>query len=196
MKNIVLVAIILALSVGMLVAQPVFGARLGLNMANISQKDIEKNTSKMGLNIGGMMQYPIAENIVFQPELLYTMKGANFDYNANPYWSFGYIEIPMLVKYNVNMPSMKIQPYLGPSLAMLMSAKSGNDDTDTDVKDDMEGMEFGLNLGADVIFMKSYMAGLRYDMGLSNIMKDAPTDYEVYNRTIMVNVGYIFGQKD
>lgn len=196
MKNIVLVAIILALSVGMLVAQPVFGARLGLNMANISGDNVDDNNSRMGLNIGAMMQYPIAENIVFQPELLYTMKGVNYDAPTDPFWSASYIEIPMLVKYNVNMPTMKIQPYLGPAIGLLMSAKYGNEDDDTDVKDDMEGMEFGLNLGADVIFMKSFMAGLRYNMGLTNIVKDAEDDDTVKNNVIMVNLGYIFGQND
>ncbi len=196
MKNIVLVAIILTLSVGMLVAQPVFGARLGLNMANISGENVDNNTMKLGLNAGAMMQYPIAENILFQPELLYTMKGANYDLPTDPFWSASYIEIPMLVKYNVAMPTMKIQPYLGPSLGMLMSAKYGNEDSDTDVKDDMESMEFGLNLGADVIFMKSFMAGLRYNMGLTNIVKDAEDDDTVKNTGIMVNLGYIFGQND
>lgn len=196
MKNIVLVAIILTLSVGMLVAQPVFGARLGLNMANISGENVDNNNMKLGLNAGAMMQYPIAENILFQPELLYTMKGVNVDAANDPYWSLSYIEIPMLVKYNVNMPTMKIQPFLGPNLGMLMSAKYGWDDDDMDIKDDMESIELGLNLGADVIFMKSFMAGLRYNMGLTNIVKDAEDDDTVKNTAIMLNFGYIFGQND
>ena len=196
MKNIVLVAIILALSVGMLVAQPVFGARLGMNMANVSQKNIKNNETRLGLNAGAMIQYSIAENVIFQPEILYSMKGMNIDLPTNPYKSANYVEIPMLVKYSVNLPNMKIQPYIGPAIGMLLSAKSGNDNFDNDFKDDMESFEYGLNLGADVVFMKSFMVGMRYDMGLSNVWKDAPDDYEVYNRVIMVNIGYLFGQNN
>jgi hypothetical protein len=199
MKNIILTVLVLALCVGALMAQPVFGARLGMNLANVSYKDIEDNNSKIGLHLGAMMQYPVNQNIIIQPELLYSMKGVSWDLSSGSNdWSFSYIEIPILAKYNYAMDAIKIQPYIGPSIGILLSAKNnwefGGASGDTDMKDDLNTIDLGLDIGADVVFMQNFIAGLSYNMGLTNIAKDQPSGSDpVYNRVFMVNLGYLFG---
>ena len=200
MKNIILVVLVLSFCVGALFAQPVYGGRLGLNMGNITANNIQDNGARMGLHIGGMMQYPIAENILIQPELLYSMKGVKFDYpgGSESTLAMDYLEIPVMVKYDYVMPTVRIQPYLGPSFGILLSAKDkwegGGSSGTTDFKDDTNALDVGLNIGADVVFMKNFMAGLRYNMGLANVQKDpANDDDKYYTRTFMINFGYLIG---
>jgi hypothetical protein len=127
------------------------------------------------------------------------MKGVSWDITGgSDDWSFNYIEIPILAKYNLAMETVKIQPYLGPTIGILLSAKSkweySGVSGDTDMKDDLNTIDLGLNIGADVVFMQNFVAGLSYNMGLTNIAKDQPSGADpVYNRAFMVNLGYIFG---
>ncbi len=200
MKNIILVVLVLSFCVGALFAQPVYGGRLGLNMGNITANNIQDNGARMGLHIGGMMQYPIAENILIQPELLYSMKGVKWDSSGGfeSTWAMDYLEIPVMVKYDYVMPTVRIQPYLGPSFGILLSAKDkwegGGSSGTTDFKDHTNALDVGLNIGADVVFMKNFMAGLRYNMGLANVQKDpANDDAKYYTRTFMINFGYLIG---
>lgn len=203
MKQIILLIVMLSLSVGMLFAQPVFGVRAGLNIASLTgEDDMDDYGSKLGFHVGAMMQYPMGGNFILQPELLYTMKGGTFDLEFlgknEITGTANYLEMPLLVKYNVEMPSIKIQPYIGASIAYLLVAEIENKKTvlgvttttTDDVKDDMEALEAGLNLGADVIVMQNFMVGLRYNMGLTEIVKK---DTKFKNNVIMVNLGYLFG---
>lgn len=213
MKHMLLVAVILTFCVG-ISAQTVFGVRAGLNFANWAGEYIEDNSAKTCFHLGGMMQYPLSPILILQPELLYTGKGfkiSDDDYDEyQGEWEFSYkanlsyLEVPVLIKYNANLQGFKLQPYLGPSLALLVGAKEkysyesdedGDYDYTNDFKDEMNSLELGLNLGVDAILRENIMVGLRYNYGLSNIFEDADDDDEyVYNRGFMLNLGYLFGR--
>lgn len=213
MKNIVLVALILVLGAGFLSAQTMYGARLGVNFANWGADDIEDNEAKIGFHLGGMMQRQMNENVIFQPELLYTMKGVKFSYEDEYYYdgyyyeyevnqtvSMNYIEVPMLFKYNMQMSNFMLQPYIGPSVGLLMSAKiktevdmEGEEESETtDIKDDCTSLELGAHLGVDAVLNEKYVFGLRYNYGLSNIWDGEGDD--VFNRGFMITAGMLFQQ--
>lgn len=196
MKHITLILIVLILSLGTLVAQADFGVTLGLNMANMSQKNITRNEARTGFNAGAIVQYRVGENSIFQPELLYTTKGVNFDLPLDPFTSLGYVQVPLLFKYNINTPLFNIQPFVGPEVSYLVSAKAGNKNVSADRIDNYNKIEYGLDMGVDLVFLKSFVIGARYDLGLANIIKNPPKNREAYNRTIMVNLSYIIGQTD
>lgn len=203
MKKIIILVAMLSFCLGLLFAQPVFGIRAGLNVASLTgEDDMDDYGSKLGFHVGAMMQYPMSGNFILQPELLYTMKGGTFELEFlgknEITGTVNYIEMPLLVKYNVEMPTIKIQPYIGASIGYLLIAEIENKKTvlgvttttTDDVIDDMETLEAGLNLGADVIVMQNFMLGLRYNMGLTEIVKK---DTKFKNNVIMVNLGFLFG---
>ena len=203
MKKIIILVAMLSLCLGLLFAQPVFGLRAGLNIASLTgEDDMDNYGSKLGFHAGAMMQYPVGGNVILQPELLYTMKGGTFELEFvgknEITGTANYIEMPLLVKYNVEMPSIKIQPYIGASIGYLLVAEIENKNTllgvtttsTKNVIDDMEALEAGLNFGADVIVMQNMMVGLRYNMGLTEIVKK---DTKFKNNVIMVNLGFLFG---
>ncbi|MCB5265747.1 MAG: PorT family protein [Candidatus Cloacimonetes bacterium] len=178
--------------------------RGGLNIASFTGEDnMDDFDSKLGFHAGLMMQSPLGNNFIIQPEVLYTMKGATSEFKLlgvqnELTGTANYIEIPMLIKYNIELSSVQIQPYFGPSIGVLLVGEITNkktigriSSTDTvSFKDDMNALEAGLNFGADAVLMQNLMVGLRFNLGLTEIAKK---DSKYKNNVFMVNLGYLFG---
>src|SRR5690606_14285136 len=69
-----------------------FGAKAGLNLANMSG-DVEDNSIKLGLHIGGMAEIKISETFAVQPELLYSAQGAKF---SDGTLALNYLVLPVM----------------------------------------------------------------------------------------------------
>lgn len=196
MKRISLILILLSLMLGSLFAQADMGITLGLNRANISPKDTYRNKDRTGFRAGAFVQYKSGESFIVQPEILFTQKGYEPGLFADPFLSLSYVQIPVNFKYNLGVSELSIQPYIGPNISYLVAAKKGYKKTDWDVLDDLQRLEYGLDFGVDVVLLKHFMAGLRYDMGLSKIYKEAPLVKDTYNRTFMLNLSFILGSSN
>jgi opacity protein-like surface antigen len=209
MKKVILSAIAV-LAFGLTNAQETkFGAKLGLNVATLSSKDSDGIKSKIGLNIGGFAEIKISETFAFQPELLFSMQGAKsstsnsgsgFSSTSESTGSLNYINIPLMAKYFV-IPKLSIEA--GPQIGFLLSAKTeftssttfgGTTQTSSDSKDTKEfykTVDFGLNFGASYDITENIFAGVRYNLGLSDIIKDN-TGNSVKNSVFSLNAGYKF----
>lgn len=210
MKYTILALLVIMMTFGLVHAQSVFGIKGGMNISRITGSDaVSSSDSHLGAHLGLLMKYNVMEALVFQPELLYTQKGYNYKYsmndiNYNISNSFDYIEIPLLMKLNVAVGDIRVQPFLGPSVSYLISAKSkeklSNDDTsithDNDVADQLNKLAFGFAVGAEFVFQRRFIFGGRYNFGLSNIYKDdlAQQGPDVQNGVFMLNLGYLFNE--
>lgn len=101
-----------------------------------------------------------------------------------------------MIKYYV---ADKFNLEAGPQIGFLTSAKTstkldGYSQTfDEDAKKYFESVDFGLNFGAGYDFTKNVSAGVRYNLGLSNILKTEPGDNsESQNSVFSLSVGYKF----
>ncbi|MDD3535472.1 MAG: outer membrane beta-barrel protein [Candidatus Cloacimonetes bacterium] len=117
MKRISLILVLLSLFAGALFAQADMGITLGLNMANVSQKDITKNESRTGFNAGAFVQYKSGDNFIVEPQILFTKKGFNVDLPTDPFTSLSYVQIPIHLKYDLGVSVLKIQPFIGPNIS-------------------------------------------------------------------------------
>ena len=79
----------------------------------------------------------------------------------------------------------------GPQIGFLMSAKAKADSESIDVKDAFESTDFGINVGAGYDVTENINLGLRYTIGVSNILKDSG-DFKAGNSNIAFAVGYKF----
>ncbi|RZJ50008.1 MAG: PorT family protein, partial [Flavobacterium sp.] len=97
-----------------------------------------------------------------------------------------YLNVPIMAKYYV---IEKLSLEAGPQIGFLLSAKNQVDD----LKDSFKSVDFGLNLGASYDITEHFFAGVRYNIGLSNIA-DVPdeSDYKTNNSVVSVSVGYKF----
>jgi opacity protein-like surface antigen len=171
-----------------------FGIKGGINMANLAGDDIDDNEMKMAFGGGIWMNYAFNEAFSLQPELLYMLKGADWD-NGDYTIKLSYIDLNILAKYSIPMEG-NFAPYLfaGPSLGMNISAKEEYKGESEDL-DDVKSMDIGAMLGVGFDYMLESGGCIsfdaRYAMGLTTI-DDSDSEDDVKTTGIMVMVGYGF----
>jgi len=174
------------------------GVKGGLNLANLGGSDVENTDNKTGFSFGVFAALQLANLIYFQPEILYTMKGAKqkFDFGGETIdvsIKLNYIEIPLLIRLNVPVQGASFAPNLfaGPAIAFNLSAKvkaeGGGESSEVDIKDDTKSTDFGLIVGVGSAF-GPLVLDIRYILGLSSI-DDSAEKADVKNRVISFNAG-------
>ena len=143
--------------------------------------------------------------VFIQPEILYTTKGAELEYNSDiasgtSKFKLGYVEVPLLVRFNL---TENFNIHVGGYASYLVNAKVTNDteggdglDFDEDLDaDDFERFDAGLSAGIGVDF-NPVSVGLRYNYGLTTIGKErefAGTSYtfpDAKNSNLSLYVSY------
>jgi hypothetical protein len=101
--------VILSIAVNPLFAQSLeYGVKAGLNFATFGGEDAGDWGTRTGFSFGGFLAYPVADIFFIQPELLYTMKGAEVRYDFG-LTSFDDSEEKYNVKNNVLMLMISLQ---------------------------------------------------------------------------------------
>ncbi len=157
-----------------------FGAKGGVNFTNLYTKDVDDNNMLTGFHLGLVAEMPINELLSFQPEFLYSRKGAELKYDnffaeGSAKFRLDYIEVPLLLRMNL-IPNLSIQA--GPYVAYMISADIKNDSsndafdslTDLDTND-FNKFDYGLSGGVE-FDLNSIGIGARYNYGLANIGKE------------------------
>lgn len=207
MKKIILSAIAI-FTVGFANAQKAeFGVKGGLNISNFSGDTEGMNLKSIaGFNLGAFAAIDLSEKITIQPEILYSTLGAkavnvsafygDMLFTGDVKFNLSYINVPVMIKYYV---ADKFNLEAGPQIGFLTSAKTstkldGSSQTvDEDIKDSFESVDFGLNFGAGYDLTKNVSAGIRYNLGLSNIFKtENGDDSKTQNSVFSLSVGYKF----
>ncbi|CAC9976786.1 PorT family protein [Flavobacterium sp. WLB] len=157
-----------------------FGVKGGFNMSNlISDGDNEPTDENVlyGFNAGVYATLPISDFVAIQPEILFTTKGSEFEYNnafasGNAKFKLNYIEVPLLVRVNI---TKNFNVHAGGYASYLVSSKvtgNGDFDFDEDVDtDDLNKFDAGIAAGVGVDF-NPISIGLRYNYGLTTVGKE------------------------
>jgi len=192
MKKLFLLSIIAVFAIGSVNAQEVkFGAKAGLNLASISGDDTDDLDSRTAFHLGVVAEIVISDVFSVQPELLYSAQGATesfegIDLDIN----LDYISLPIMAKYYV---SEGFSLEAGPQVGFLMSAKAKAEGEEEDLKDFVNGIDFGLNLGLGYKMESGLNFAARYNLGLSNINDEEDSDdFKWNNNVIQLSVGYMF----
>lgn len=176
-----------------------FGFTLGANSATYSGKDIGDVSRRTGLLAGVLAVLPFSPTIAFEPEIAYSMKGANASETSQSSGfsgslTMGYLQIPALFRFELAAATVGPKPfiYAGPALAFKTSCTlevHGPGISDSSSCDDSEGnlnsTDFSLIGGAGVAFnMRGKTVGLaaRYDYSLSKVSKVA----DLKNRVLSI----------
>lgn len=205
MKKNILFAIAL-FTVGFINAQKVeFGLKGGMNSSTFSgDTDGIDFKSKVGFNIGAFTSIKLAEKIILQPELLFSIQGTkavnvseivdDIVYQGDVKFNLTYINVPIMLKYNV---AEKFNLEVGPQIGFLTSAKTStkidgySQATEQDIKDFFESVDFGLNFGLGYDFSNKVSGGIRYNLGLSNIFKTESEDNsKTQNSVFSLSIAY------
>ncbi len=161
-----------------------FGVKAGINFSNFGG-DIENTDGKIGALVGGFAEIKLSDKFAVQPELMFSMMGAKSD---DVTLNLNYIAIPVMAKF---FATEQFSIEAGPQVGFLMSAKAKADGETEDIKDSFNSTDFGMNLGLGYDFTENIGVGLRYNLGLSNILKDSG-DFKGSNNAFSLAVAYKF----
>ena len=178
-----------------------FGAKAGLNLANLSTDYSgegswdDDNKMKVGFHVGGFVEIKFSEKFALQPELLFSTQGTKtessefdgdgFSSSSEDKINLSYLNVPVMVKF---YPIEKLFIEAGPQVGFLLSAKSKyeasytvggtttSESEDIDVKDFYKSIDFGMNVGVGYEFTDMIYANLRYNIGLSDITEGDDND--------------------
>jgi opacity protein-like surface antigen len=187
MKKVVLTAAAV-FAFGFANAQDVkFGVKGGLNVATLTG-DVDDASSKVGFHVGGFAEIKVSDKFAVQPELLFSTQGAKSDGDGT--LNLSYVNIPVMAKFYV-ADAFSLEA--GPQIGFLTAAKVKRGGESVDIKDELKSVDFGLNFGAGYNLTENLSAGLRYNLGLSDVFKtEGGEDFKSKNSVFSVSLGYKF----
>ncbi|XLS27745.1 porin family protein [Flavobacteriaceae bacterium M23B6Z8] len=156
-----------------------FGVKAGANFSNLTVESDFGSISPDGatsLYIGALVDFGISEKFHIQPELLYSIEGAD-DADVT------FINLPIMGKYYV-VDGFNVQ--FGPQIGFLVDAEGGTDG--------LKGTNFGLNFGAGYELEGGFFFDARYNLGLSNIAEEEEgfEGAELKTKGFQIGIGYRF----
>jgi len=197
MKKLLLPVVLLAAGVITANAQGVgVGLRAGLNLANqsISASGVSVSPdSRLGFFVGGYAKIMFSEKMGIQPELFYSSVGSKWPDAGSGVQTIktDYLTLPVFFRYNI---TDNFHLLAGPQFGILMSASNKDNSGTNDIKNQLNSSDFSGVVGAGLDF-GPINAGLRYNFGLSNIEKNAPSGETVKNNVFQIVAGFrLFGK--
>lgn len=187
MKRVKKITTVLAMATGLLLSAQTsstpkasVGIKGGLNLSNLYVDDVDDENVLAGFNAGLFFDLPLSENVSLQPEVNYTVKGAEVVYNnslltGSTKYRLNYVEVPLLLKAKL-LPAFSI--HFGPYAAFLVDANIKNQFTNPNFnsdqiidKDNLNTFDAGLAAGAG-LDIGNFGIGVRYNYGLTKIGKE------------------------
>ena len=194
-------------------AQVKFGATYGITSSNMSVDPDSGDSfdSKLGFTIGGVIEYPINDNLNLRSGLSITQKGSEFNADIlvlklESSTNLLYLTIPVLAQYKLNSAGNTPYGLGGLDIGILMSADleskitgeflgiSFDSDTSFSIKDSLSSTDIALNIGAGYMMERGYSkiyVEILYSLGLLDI-NSVDDDVAWKTKGIIVGVGYIF----
>jgi hypothetical protein len=169
-----------------------FGAKAGVNFATITGDDVDSFSSRTAFHLGFVAEIGITETFSFQPELLYSAQGSDYDEDGfEGTVEVDYLNVPLMAKFYV---AEGFSLEAGPQVGFLLSAKDVYDGGEDDWKDITKGIDFGLNFGVGYKLESGLNFGARYNLGLSDVNDDPDSlgDSAYKNSVIQAYVGFFF----
>lgn len=202
MKKLVLAALaVFAIGNSAFAQQEVkFGPKAGVNFANLSGQD--DSNMLTGFHVGAVAEIKFNEKFSVQPEVLYSAQGSKYEV-SNSIGSYkatqklDYINVPIMAKYYV---AEGFSVEAGPQVGFLTKAEltqegniAGivNGESTRDNKDTYNSVDFGVNFGLAYDLPAGLFFNARYNLGLSDVVKDNNGD-AIKNNVIQVGLGYKF----
>ena len=148
----------------------------------------------VGFHFGFLVNFGITDYLMFEPQLLYSMRGAQGNKNIGDL-KMNYIEIPMWLRYQLsNGVNFNAGPYAG----ILVSAKQDGED----MKDLFKTFDFGLGVGLGYQTSGGFGLAANYSQGIVNIGDDITVitpfgpisqSFDAKNTCIRLSISYTFG---
>ena len=177
-------------------AQPTFGLKAGLNVANFVGDDANESEARLGLVGGLTAQFPFTPSASLQVEALYAQKGEEY-FNTLGFTEetrLSYLEIPATLRLSVPAsPTLDVGISAGGYLGVPLNGEVYTDDVFEDELD--LSTDYGFVVGADLGSGPFYLDA-RYSQGLTEAIEFDPllgAGLDKKNQVVSLTFGYRFG---
>jgi hypothetical protein len=173
-----------------------YGARMGLNLASMSG-DVEQNSMKAGLNLGGVIGLRVSSSspVFLESGLYYTQRGGKDGDNK---MTIKYLEVPLVVKYGIKATDdIALLPFAGPYFSYGIGGRVKGGKNEDGTKIDFSSFnlvnhgDMGLKIGCGAEYDMLYME-VGYQFGIANIADDDVVDGTVHGNALFINFGVNF----
>lgn len=214
MKKLFLVGA-LALFGAMNAQETKFGVKAGYSLSTMKLENMDMELdSKSSFYVGGLLEYKFTEKVGLQAELLYSETGGkmseSFSENVDGVilsgnqdidLKLGNLMLPISVKY---YPTENFSFSGGLNFAFILSAKnkysinvsadgeSLNEAGTEDIKDETKSLNLAPFIGAEYQLPNGMFFDARYNIGVTNIVKDPMDGESAKNSFLQVGLGYRF----
>lgn len=175
---------------------PKFGVKAGGSLTEFVGKDGAGYVNKVGFHGGLVAELSVTDHLAVQPEVLYSMKGAQFgDIAEDIYLNETYLDIPVLLKWKAERLFFEA----GPQLGLLLASKYKREDRAVDNKSSFNTVDVGYAAGVGYALSTGPFIGLRYNGGIRQVGHDVTSNGITYqapnirNSAFQLYVGFLFG---
>jgi hypothetical protein len=154
-------------------SQVKIGLKTGANLSNakfINYEGLETDP-RLSIHAGLLANIGINDKLLVRPELLYSVKGYQFDYSGfrSGRVKLHYLTIPLLLGYK---PIKKVTILLGPEVGLLTSAIGRSQGGNFNAIDFYNTIDIGADLGVAYNLSPKVGLELRYNYGFTPLDKD------------------------
>lgn len=215
MKKILTMTAALIMSVIAADAQsPRFGFNSGIAVAKVAIKyedEKEKANSRIGLNVGMLIDIPVGHNFSVRPGINYIQKGykqkeKDENYTMEASMLLNYLEIPLNMVYKAPVKKGHLFIGAGPSAGFALSGKVKTNSSDGQYeekeeynieignkdKDDLKPFELSLNILGGYEFSSGIQLSINYNRSINNLLPGDAESASVRNSYFGIKVGYMF----
>lgn len=182
--------------------QATFGIKAGANLANMNFDTGTSITFKpdvlFGFYAGPTARFDVTSRFAIQPELLLSLQGAKYDLGELMGADIEvtsknlYLNLPVMARVSAT-DALYVEA--GPQVGLLLSSKDETGDVSVDTEE-MNDLDFGLNIGAGYRLPVGLSIEARYNFGLANLYSNAEgsddDNLTVTNRVFSFGLGYTF----
>lgn len=142
------------------------GLKGGASLSNFVGKQADAYESLFGFHGGLFASIGLTRMVAFQPELLYSRKGAKLN-DIDLTRRADYLDVPLA--FHVNADGLFFEA--GPQVGFLLSAKDKTGNQSVDSKNIYNTVDFGYLFGLGYQRKTGPGIGLRYNGGFTNVSK-------------------------
>ena len=146
------------------------GIVAGITSASQKIKEVDvKNATQY--HVGLTYKLPLVMGFAIQPELLYNVKGSNFDISAMDYKN-GYLEAGAQVQWGIDLAVARPYVFAEPFLGYALTGSIGDHKLSGDEWKGINRLEYGIGLGFGVELIKHVQVSAKYFWNMGKLYNE------------------------